>query len=503
MRRHAALFLFILVFAIGVMLAPRAGVAWDEPDNIFASGTYITFFTKGFDFNVFRTTWDQPSYFRDTIYTQDPTMSHYPPFPYYVGDVMVLVARHFHYGVTASEIITLFHVAAALFLAILVATVYRFGRLVGLSPGVSIAASVITYLYPTVFGHGLTDLKDTAQVTLFTLSLYYLVRGNKGDLIKGALIWGLGLATKFNLIYVPIIWGLYGVRGKKGMIQWVSVVAIGVTVAILVWPYLWIDPVHKIVEVVRYFTTVGKGYFVFWDGSLYRVGLAQSLWWYPWKNLLYMTPILVVGLGILGGLRAWTGKKALLLLWFLIPLFRSFLPHAAFYDAIRHFMEVIPPGALLAGIGISALGGVWGTILGAAAIVQLVLINATYFPYSTGYYNFLASKPNQNFERDIEGLSVKEGMEWVQAHYPQATFAVPVAEHLGWEYVRPQDTFVLLPQEADTVVLANKQSHVQTKKPDEINLTGFSLVHTITRGTNIFGWVYRRVNGETQAHSSL
>jgi len=601
------LFLFFLVAGIGIIAAPHIGPAWDEPDNIVAGGQYIKFFESRFDPSVLTRGDTGASMFEGVIFTQDPTISHYPPVPNYVGTLFAMAGSRLGFGHSASEIITSFHLASVVFFAVLVVTVYQFGLLLGMSRYASAGAAILTFLYPTMFGHGISDLKDVAQVSLFTLSLYYLTRAamvanknfdapsislaespqsrykvgtrSKGEaaqnfvgsplpirlLVLGAVIWGLGLATKFNAVYVPIIWVAWIIvskatgnaffRGAQRVVVGLKrksfaslgetlptkhksvlpvslrqsfnafqkaflslllplflVLVIGLLTAFLVWPYLWFDPIHRAMEVVHYFTTVGQGYQVFWDGRLYQVGVGRSMWWYPGANILLGTPIPLL-VAILVGIvavvarlitRSRNGKThVLLFLWILIPLARAVLPSSAFYDGMRHFMEVIPPFMLLAMIGVESLAAfvsrkfsvsaLYTFIILAALIVgQLVLIDSTYFPYSAGYYNVLAGDANTQYDRDIEALSVREAIDYIHSVASPVRVWVPVGGHLSWYYLTGADQYVYNAYDAQFIVLVNKSSHITRKDFEATVGTTYRLVHTVSRQGAIFAWVYSK-----------
>jgi hypothetical protein len=544
MKRYIPVMLFCLVLIVGIRLAPAIGPAWDEPDNINAGGVYIRFIQSGFDRKILESADHSGSYFSQKIYTQDPTIARYPPVPLYVGGVIALVREKLMGSLTADDIIVAFHFATVLFFALLVSTVYRFGRLLGLGGWLSVFAALTTFLFPTLFGHGLSNIKDTAQVSLFTLSLYYLVRGNRGnkgnwgDMGKGAVIWGLALATKFNAIYVPIIWCLWVATAEVGMrcsahrqvtllssygvhtlrddarkrtpprvglvmmsLSWVII--IGLVTAIVVWPYLWSDPIGNAWKVISYFTTVGQGYKIFWDGIRYLVGVGKPLWWYPWAVLFFATPIMVLllvfigGIQVIGGVRKNT-RKTILLIWMIVPLARAVLPNAAFYDGIRHFMEILPAVLLLAGVGLEQLGKLGRVgkvsivVVGGGVLMQMLVINSTYFPYSTGYYNMFARDANVRYDRDIEALSIKEGVEYLHKRYGPVHLWAPVGGFLSWYYLTEGDAYVYEPGMADSIVLINKSSHAIQKVFDLAVQDNFRVDHVITRGDAVFGWVYRR-----------
>lgn len=481
--------LFLLVFFVGMFLVPGVAPAWDEPDNIFSGGQYAKFFQQGFRPEILTSRDKTSSLFSKTIYTQEPAIARYPPIPNYVGVVLSFIQK----SDTSQEIIDSFHVSTVLFFALLVTFVYKMGRLINLSWSTSLFSALLTFLYPTLFGHGLTNIKDTAQVALFTVTLYYLV---KKRVVAGGIFWGLALATKFNAIYVPIIWTvwMFPYARKKLLI----VVLIGLFVAIAVWPYLWFDTIDRIVEVISYFSTVGQGYKIFWDGVLYEVGVGKTLWWYPWANLLKTTPIPLLVLWFAGFVHVLRNPKFRpLAFWFTVPLVRAFFPHAAFYDGVRHFLEILPAGALIIAIGFAQLvkfvklNTLEKITLASLLLGHLLFINATYFPYSTGYYNILAKNPNQRFDRDIEALSIKEAVEYLHKKYGAINLWCLIGGHISWYYLTSQDHYTY-PQDADSIILVNKSSHIRQWEQQFPMSSEFSLDHVISRGDAVFAWIYRR-----------
>ena len=481
--RSIPFLLFCIVFALGILLVPTIGPAWDEPDNIVAGGQYANFFQKGFEANILTQTDQEASIFGKMIYSQAPTIARYPPIPNYVGTLFALSSG----ANTSSEIIIAFHIATVLFFALLVAFVYNMGRLLGLSLWASLFAALVTFLYPTLFGHGLTNIKDTAQVALFTIALYYLA---KKHIVMGAAIWGLALATKFNAVYIPIIWMISNFSfARKKLFFFLP---IGLLVTFVVWPYLWYDPLPRIGEIISYFTTVGQGYKIYWDGVLYEVGVGKILWWYPWAHLLFATPLPLVILWVFGLKSAIQNPRLrLLVLWFTIPLLRAFFPHAAFYDGMRHFMEILPAGALIAAVGLEQLKSPIRWVVFAGVVSHLMFINITYFPYSTGYLNILAQNPNERFDRDIEALSVKEAVDYLHKRYGAIALWAHIGGHLSWHYLTPPDRYAY-PQDADSIILVNKSSHIRQGGPGLPIGPEFALDHVISRGEAVFAWIYRR-----------
>jgi hypothetical protein len=534
MRKWIPIGIFVVIFLVGAFLSPKIGPSWDEPDNIYAGGIYLTFF-KQKDPKVLVNSWNVTnSAFGDRIYTQQASMERYPPVPLIFGAVVTAILEKIH-AATAFEIIGYYHVASALLLAILAVSVYLLSQQLGLSVFSSFLASLFTVCIPTMFGHGLSTIKDVGQASLFTASMTALFTGTVTKkwrfIVLGGIIWGLGMATKFNAIYVPIIWGIWSTlffltkrRSKVSVVsiinEWIlpgAVVGlVGIVVMFLAWPYLWFDPVNRFMGVIRYFTAVGTGYKVVFDGRDAFVGDYAPIWWYPIGYLALSTPIPAL-IAILGGIgmfflnlirkKEGMAKWAILIIWIAIPLGRAFLPRSAYYDGIRHFIEIFPPLSILALYGIETLTkelkkrlhfstsvrDLILLIIGAGIVVHMIVIDALFFPYSTGYLNAFAKNQNTNFDRDFSGLSIKEAITFIKTKYPNMQLFTPVAGHLSWYYITPGDHYVYTIEDADTIVLANKASHVRKADLDALVGNSFTVVYTITRGNSVFGWVYRRI----------
>jgi len=159
-------------------------------------------------------------------------------------------------------------------------------------------------------------------------------------------------------------------------------------------------------------------------------------------------------------------------------------------------MEVLPPLFLLAAFGLSRISGkgirVACIILAMVILGHLAFIDATYFPYSSGYFNLFAGNPNVRFDRDIEALSVHEAVAYVHAVYGRVRIWVPIGGHLSWYYLTSDDLYVYSAPDADTIVLVNKSSHFSQKDFAATIADTYHLVHTIFRGDAIFAWIYRK-----------
>ena len=522
-----ALIIFCVVFSMGTILSADYGMVWDEPDNIFSGGVYFNFLTRGFDQKYFQTNLQSSSFFGDKIYPLDRNLVHLPPF----ANILASGLTYFlSYRLGLFNEIVCFHLTSVFFLALAAGFIYLFARLLGFSKWTSVFCGFSLWLYPHFFGHGHSNIKDIGQASLFLVSLYFLAKAVLRNRLLwvffGAVVFGLAFDIKFNAVYLPLIWNLWVLsllifqKDVKNLSwRWwlkanLILAVVGFLTIYLFWPYLWDQPLLKMSEVINYFTTVGKGYFFFFNGKVYQAGI-DYLWYYPWVYYLLVTPAVILGLalmGIFGAIRELIKEKKfaliLLFVWFL-PLGRAFLPQANLYDGIRHFLEVAPAIILLAGVGFEmiyklikrySLVMVILPLFVFLIFVNLLLINFNLHPYQTAYYNFLAggTKGAQDkFDLDLEGLSAKEAMDILHQKEGRIKVYFPLVAHLAQYYLLPGDELVGDAVQADFMVIINKKTHTGQKHFQELikNLDEeHELYEVIERNGGEIGRIYRLIS---------
>ncbi len=191
------------------------------------------------------------------------------------------------------------------------------------------------------------------------------------------------------------------------------------------WPYLWEAPLARFIEVFQFMSANPTGLQVLFNGDLYRayelprrylpallaITLTEPVW-----------PLFVIGL-----LAAWrTTKKqaewrplALTFLWFAIPFAYVLLRRPPMYDGFRHFLFILPPVFIAAGLAfdflferlqrpaLQALFLITALLPGLIGIVHL-------HPYEYTYYNQLAGGTGgafREFETDYWLTCYKEAVE--------------------------------------------------------------------------------------------
>ncbi len=176
-----------------------------------------------------------------------------------------------------------------------------------------------------------------------------------------------------------------------------ALVAAGVTY--LTWPFLWDNPIARLIEVARHMANNPHILPVLFNGQVYPSNqLPRS--YLPTLLALTLTepvwPLVVLGIGV-SGVRFWQRRLEwrsfiLICLWLILPLGYVLLRRPPMYDGYRHFLFLVPPLFLLAGLGLDALL-VWlrplwlrlglGLLILAPGIFALVRLH----PYPYTYYN--------------------------------------------------------------------------------------------------------------------
>ena len=364
--------------------------------------------------------------------------------------------------------------AAALFLAL-----YRFA-LPELGVWTGLAAVLCIGTYPRFWAELHSNVKDVPAAVLFAGVIFAFVRAVERDrwglMLLAAGLWGLGLATKANGLFLPFIlvpWLLLiwfqRWRGGRPVVSaplgaaMLAFAPLGLGVMLAAWPLLLVD-------FPRYLTL--------YLTSLRARGFGGAPHWQvePLLQGLYTMPEPVLGLLAIGLLALlWRCVRArgvdplalLLLLWLAVPVGRVCLPGAKDFDGIRHWLEVVPAIGLIAGYGASRVLAVltkgwqrlpkrWQAAAGRyglhralwlalvlAAFAPVVWWDAQHHPNQICYYNRLigglagARARGLTDATDYWANSYRQGFDWLNANAPPgAGVLLGVAEHIGF-YTAP------------------------------------------------------------------
>ncbi len=312
---------------------------------------------------------------------------------------------------------------------------------------------------PRVFSHLMANIKDFPLMVFYTLAVVVFYQaweaGSTRGLLAAGALWGVALGTKANALFLPLVplglaalGGLPGAwRGRRARLLWTcaGAGALGALVMVAVWPYLWADPLGRLAENLRF--------------VVLRKGTTRPESFAPVLQAIFLTTppafLALFAAGLMPCLRrARQGQRAaqLLLVWIAAVLARYLVPQAVNYDGVRHFLELFPAMAAIAGLGVAWLAKhaaiLAGRVLPAmperrlrAAFLALVLLPGAWallrtHPFQLAYWNLFAGGYAGARAADLPqagdywGTSYRLGMRWLNQNAPRdALVAVPVIEH--------------------------------------------------------------------------
>ena len=349
-----------------------------------------------------------------------------------------------------------YHAINLFFAAVLIWALFRV-----LEPrfGLVTAAMAVFLLFgsPRIVVHMMANIKDFPLMVMFSLTallfLHAFESGSSRGLWLMGVCLGLALGTKANALFFPAIPALTlligGVpdpwRGRelRLLLTLFGAGLLSVMVMVAVWPYLWQDPVGGFTEHLKFIISRKE--------ATSSASVAPAL-----SAILFTTPpffLLAVALGAvcsIGPLRRRHRPLIFLWVWIAVVLGRFLLPQAVNYDGVRHFLEVFPPMAAVAGFGIAATTRRWlergdlgplrshglkALVIGLCALPGLSQVVAAH-PFQLAYWNSFiggyagARNADQPQSSDYWGLSYRHGLRWLNEHAePGAFLAVPIVEH--------------------------------------------------------------------------
>ncbi|WMT77905.1 glycosyltransferase family 39 protein [Bradyrhizobium sp. Ash2021] len=263
------------------------------------------------------------------------------------------------------------------------AVTWRLGRRVG-GPLAGLATLLLLALCPTFYGHMFMNPKDAPFAVAMVILILGLVRlaeeypqpsprtilivGFGAGLSIGCRVLG-GLALVYAVAgFVPLLLEEYRTQGaREAAHRFAHVVyvllpglAFGYLLMGLIWPWSIMEPGHPF-EALTYFSHFfEKPWKEMFDGAL--VSVPDMPWSYlPTLFALQLPEVLLALLvaGVIGTLMSLSRpdvpgrRKTVLLMLTLaatLPLLIAMVKRPALYNGIRHFIFVIPPMTVLAGL---------------------------------------------------------------------------------------------------------------------------------------------------------
>lgn len=461
--------LSIIFFVVGVFSLPLYGVNWDEAVHFGRGQAILHYFLTGKKDYADISPSQRISYFQNSNFTYSNFESYFTDytkgFNFGAGhptfsDVLASLSNYIFYqklGIIGDiEAYHLYGIFLASFLVGIISYMVslNYGLLAGIVAGLSLG------LTPLFLGESRFNIKDIPEAVYYSMAVitaYFWVKKKSYHwLFVSAIFFGMAFSTKMNVVFAfftialwmatstllyshdHILQKLFHV-GKNIVVLALTWTGIGLIVYFASWPILWSDPWNKFIYNMRFYQRIGTE--VIPQYSRYSSVLGLNTYAFEW--VLYTTPLVILGLFVLGLIDVWHRRKdlsndlrLLTLCWFLIPILRVSLPRTAIYGGVRQIMEYIPAMAILAGIGASALytwitslpfvkqknlqKGMVGLILLSFLPITIKMIHM--HPNESVYFNPIIRGLKGAKERNIPGWgnslgsTYRQGILWLNAH---------------------------------------------------------------------------------------
>jgi hypothetical protein len=312
-----------------------------------------------------------------------------------------------------------------------------------MGPWAAFAATALFSTQPVIWEHAFINPKDPSFMVFFLVALELGFRmadrlanseglESRSDLIKTitlpAIVLGLTASIRILGPLAGVLVLLYFLTLKKpAKLRWFGVyTGVAILTMIATWPLLWEAPFTKFAETISFMANNPTELRVLFYGQLYRAN-ELPIRYLPIMFLYTLTEPLWP-LAFLGGISMlihWRNKDlkvkslAITMLWFAIPFAYVLLKRPPMYDGFRHFMFILPPVFVLAGLAIEALfRKLTGPASRAAAMILLLLpgliADFQLHPYQYTYYNQFAGGTDKaafGFETDYWLTCYKDAVE--------------------------------------------------------------------------------------------
>ena len=192
---------------------------------------------------------------------------------------------------------------------------------------------------------------------------------------------------------------------------------------ILFWPYLWPDPLGRLIGSLSYSAQYPDVHITLFRGRLVDANNV-SLSYLPVLLAIQLTEttLLLILAGALALLRKIRWDLVVLsLMWFLLPAAAIVVFRVNLYDNFRQVFFILPPLFLIAGLGLDWMMALVRRPIFRFLMLLLILMpglyaNLSLYPYQYVYYNGLVGGVNgahRVFELDYWDLSFKEAQSYL------------------------------------------------------------------------------------------
>ena len=313
-------------------------------------------------------------------------------------------------------------------------------------------------------------------------------------ILPAGLVLGMAVSIRVAGLLAGLLVWLYSllIRVRRPLLAVFLYALTAGAVLYISWPYLWDNPIEKFIKVTLHMSDFQVSGSVLFNGVLYPAvhlprsylstllgfTLSEPVW------LLFFAGIAAAIYRLRHGQIEW---KTLfpVILWFFIPIIYILVSNPPMYDGYRHFLFILPPVFILAGIGfqsvIELLQPVWmrSVLIGVLLLPGVLGIVQTH-PYEYTYYNSLARMTggiSRRFETDYWLTCYKDAIEFLNRQGDEEkTVYVNWNSSLAQEYandtvhVRPLDLETDPPPAGAFLLMTTRENSDLYIYPDEPTL---------------------------------
>ncbi|HNB39934.1 MAG TPA: hypothetical protein PLG52_00445 [Anaerolineales bacterium] len=434
--QHPVLILLVINLAIGLMTFRSYGLAWDEP-LFYDYGQALKYaYTPA---NWFSGNFDVTQSFGSS------GSDHANRGPAYLLVAMPLVSFLEWLGL---DLASAWHLVNFLTFNLGIYLLYRLASK-WISKESALAVATLFAFQPLLWGHAFINPKDIPFLTFFLGSVLFgfeLIDEWKAKnqypipkLLLASFFLGIAtsirilgpLAAILNVLYA-LVQGIKISELIKRPVIWLYA-CISLVIMFAAWPYLWLNPLDKFVEVFVFMSDNPTQLNVLFAGSNYQAG-EIPLRYFPvlLRYTLTEPTYFLIAIGILLAFWKSDNKRrltfAILLTWFGILVAYILLRRPAMYDGYRHFLFILPPLFIFAGFAFEAMfnwlkQGWQKAILTSVILTFGILPIIQLHPYQYAYYN--------NFAGGVGGVFRKYETEYWLTCYREAVLGLDQIAETG------------------------------------------------------------------------
>ena len=457
--------LVIIIFTsfliLGIIIYDDYGISWDEPYHRINGFISLNFIRNLFSLDIY------PGLEHDSDFLKESSKMYGVLFDLpmaFIEKKLAIGDSKYYFLIRHFFNFFIFFIATILFYLILKK---RF------SNRLSIIGLLFLILTPRIFAESFYNMKDLIFLSFFIISLYFVINFLDTPTYKNALLSAitcsfaidvrvLGIISPFIVITFFILMFMDNKQSlKKNILKFVTFFCLLIFFTILLWPYLWNDPLEKFLYILK-----DMSYHV-WTGSVFYFGKHISAlnlpWHYPIVWILITTPIIYLLLFALGSFliirrlfnrflnlstkdnfnELWRGNKERMdIIFFLIFYFTILLIielNSVLLNGWRHLYFTYPCMIYISIRGLDFLSKALSLRYLIILIAPFLLYTSMWMiknhPYQFVYFNKFAGKDiAKSFEVDYWGVSNKSALTYMVSNNEKDMLKIYVSSNSPYHF---------------------------------------------------------------------